>query len=373
MPQIDHQSSHTIIYVISNLREMDWLVDNIQDLSSDHRLVVVNFSPRGVAGFKDMLNTKIKVFNLVFEKPKHLFRVIFQVGRIFLVFKPKLVLAHGFFSSLATVVAGRVTRVRRIITVRHHGKGHEDDFILRFGDLVISKMSHKLIAISESTKSTLLEEGVPKEKIVVIPNAIDLRKFKSRPMHSRYEVLTSFGLNESDFVVGVISRFVEWKGIEYILQAFDQVTKVKSNARLILANVDEKNDKLAQSLSRFEKGRVFVIETLIDVPSFYQSVDVFVHTPVALDAEPAGMVYLEALASEVPSIFTVSGLARQISNLDKYAWVVDFKDPVGIASALLEISEGRQKEKISLDALSPYDIETHTTSLRKLIADIECE
>jgi len=352
---------------------MDWLIDNIQDLSSDHIVVVVNFLPRGAKSFNDLANSKIKIINLVFEKPTHLVISTFQVIRIFLTYKPKLVLAHGYFSSLATVVAGRMTRVRKIITVRHHGRGHENSLLLKLGDLLISKMSHKLIAISESTKSILLEEGVPERKIVVIPNAIDLSRFRSKPKYSRYEVFSSFGLSESDFTIGVISRFVDWKGIEYILQAFAEITKVKSNARLILANADEKSYKLDRMISRFDKGTVLKIETLDDVPSFYRSVDVFVHTPVALDAEPAGLVYLEALASEVSAIFTVSGLAREIANLEKYAWLVDFKDSVGIASALLEISKGRVKEKITLEALSLYDIVTHTRSLRKFIADMESE
>src|SRR6185295_19908794 len=68
--------------------------------------------------------------------------------------------------------------------------------------------------------------------------------------------------------------------------------------------------------------------------ALYKLFDVFVHTPIDEYAEAFGQTYVEALASGVPAIFTLSGIACDFVQHEKNAWVVPYKDSGKIVTAM---------------------------------------
>jgi glycosyltransferase involved in cell wall biosynthesis len=59
-----------------------------------------------------------------------------------------------------------------------------------------------------------------------------------------------------------------------------------------------------------------------------------VHVPVDSKVEAFGQVYVEALAAEVPSIFTISGIASDFIEHDQNSCVVPYRDSAAIEHAL---------------------------------------
>ena len=50
--------------------------------------------------------------------------------------------------------------------------------------------------------------------------------------------------------------------------------------------------------------------------------DIFIHVPIDLESEAFGLIYIEALAAGIPSIFTLSGVAPEFIQHELNALVV---------------------------------------------------
>jgi glycosyltransferase involved in cell wall biosynthesis len=79
------------------------------------------------------------------------------------------------------------------------------------------------------------------------------------------------------------------------------------------------------------------IEFEKDLYSLYQLFDVYVHVPVDECAEAFGQTYVEALAAGIPSVFTLSGVAREFVKNEKNALVVPFKDTNAIYESIVRL------------------------------------
>ncbi|MBK8845466.1 MAG: glycosyltransferase family 4 protein [Bacteroidetes bacterium] len=78
-----------------------------------------------------------------------------------------------------------------------------------------------------------------------------------------------------------------------------------------------------------------MIEFEKNVFDLYACFDVFVHVPVDEYVEAFGQIYIEAMAIEIPSIFTLSGVASEYIQNMKNALVVDFKNSEQIYEAII--------------------------------------
>ena len=75
-----------------------------------------------------------------------------------------------------------------------------------------------------------------------------------------------------------------------------------------------------------------------NVFDLYQLFDCYVHVPVNPHCEAFGQTYVEALAAGIPSVFTLSGIAREFIVHEENALVVPFKDPKEICDAILRLA-----------------------------------
>jgi glycosyltransferase involved in cell wall biosynthesis len=127
--------------------------------------------------------------------------------------------------------------------------------------------------------------------------------------------------------VGVISRWLHLKGLQYIIPAFKTLLYDYSNAFLILANANGPyKPEVEKLLAGLPDNSYMTIPFENDLFTLYQLFDVYVHTPINPTVEAFGQTYVEALAAGIPSVFTMSGVAPEFVEHERNAWVVDFKD-----------------------------------------------
>jgi glycosyltransferase involved in cell wall biosynthesis len=110
-------------------------------------------------------------------------------------------------------------------------------------------------------------------------------------------------------------------------------------------------------------------ETTNSVQNFLSSLDVFVHVPIGPIEEAFGLVYLESLASGIPTVFTVSGVLHEIVELDRFTLLVPHKDSNAIFRQLLAIREATypKREFLPEDLLSRFSLEQMSKSYLKLL------
>lgn len=262
---------------------------------------------------------------------------------------PDIVHVHLWRASLLGLTASWVLRIKKRIYTRHHATTHYREFRSgRKWDRVCNFLATDIVAISKNTKEILLNWDKAKaSKVKVIPHGFDFDYLMTVQDQSIAALKIKYNLKENYPVIGVISRYLEWKGIHFIIPAFKELRLHFPNAHLVLANAQgDYKDQIRSLLGDLPPFSYTEILFEYDLAALYKLFDIFVHVPIDGYSEAFGQTYVEALASGVPSIFTMSGIAHDFIEHEKNALVVPYKDSTQIFESirkLLNDSDLRKK------------------------------
>ena len=105
--------------------------------------------------------------------------------------------------------------------------------------------AQRIVCVSEPAKKHLMTKwDVPADKIVVLPNAVDIHRFQSNP-NLRAETRASLKLTTEPLLV-FVGSFYQWHDIVTLLNAFALVLKSNSQARLVLVGDGTEREKMMQ-------------------------------------------------------------------------------------------------------------------------------
>lgn len=157
-------------------------------------------------------------------------------------------------------------------------------------------------ACSEMAADFLFGEQIPRKKIKVMPNAIELEQFafhhKIRDAYRK-----KYGL-ENCFVVGHTGRFEYQKNHEFLIQVFYEVSKRISSARLVLLGDGMLAEKVKEQVSAFGiEDKVLFMGRVNNADDWYQVMDVFC---MPSRFEGLSFALVEAQASGLPCIISDS-------------------------------------------------------------------
>jgi len=190
-------------------------------------------------------------------------------------------------------------------------------------------------------------------------------KKKIKQLKIKYNTLNKYP------IVGVISRYVLLKGIHYTISAFSNLLKKYPRAHLILANArGNSKEFIRNELKQLPADSYTEIAFENDLFTLYQLFDVFVHVPINSEVEAFGQTYVEALASGIPSIFTLSGVAKEFIINREDALVVDFESTEQIYKSLCELIENKDLCKKLIETgkmhVKKYNISNYIDKLHQL-------
>ena len=165
-----------------------------------------------------------------------------------------------------------------------------------------------VLAISEGTRSSVAEVGVPQEKIVVVPNVLRADEIRFTEQ-GRARVRGELGIPPEAFVVGCISRFHPKKRNDVVVNAVRALED--PNVHLILAGSGETEAEL-RNLAEPLGARAHLIDTPgAEVPDVLSAFDVSVFCPSPTEGAPRAVI-LGMLASR-PCLSTgAEGVADMI-------------------------------------------------------------
>lgn len=252
-----------------------------------------------------------------------------------------MVHAHLFEASISGMIAARLARTRVRVVTRHHSDFHHRNSRLAVKmDQLVNRLSTHLIAVSRNVQQILVEwEGVSPEKVTVIPHGIDVDSFGEEAVSASRvaQMRDNLALNPTDKVIGMVSRFIDWKGIQFAIDAFSMLRDQRTDVVLVLANAQGPyRDQILLKLQKLPLESYRLVPFEKDVPALYMVFDCFVHVPVSPTAEAFGQTYIEALASRIPSVITISGVAHDYAVHGKNCLVVSYKDSESIYAAMVE-------------------------------------
>ena len=148
------------------------------------------------------------------------------------------------------------------------------------------------------------KEAVDSGLVKVIPNAIDLEKYKFNKV-IRDKVRKELKL-ENKFVVGHIGRMSPQKNQMFLLKVFAEVKKSKNNAVLLMVGDGPLRPRIENEILKLGlKNSVILLGVRNDVPNLLMAMDVFVLPSlfeglgiVAIEAQATGLKCI--LSGEVP-------------------------------------------------------------------------
>jgi glycosyltransferase involved in cell wall biosynthesis len=259
--------------------------------------------------------------------------------------KPHIVHCHLQQACILGLLAAKVAGIQSRVHTRHHSSLHHV-YIPKgvLWDKMINKLSTRIIAISGQVKKILVEwEHVPENKIVYIPHGFLLNIFKYPDPKIVAALKEQYISVNAGPVVGVISRFTEWKGVQYIVPAFAKVRQQYPAALLLLFNAGgDYAAEINALLQTLPHGSYKTIPFEKNIAAAYHLMDVFVHTPVDEYSEAFGQTYIESMAAGVPLVATLSGIGKDILTHKQNAWVAAYKNAGSIAEGILCVLSDKQ-------------------------------
>ena len=200
------------------------------------------------------------------------------------------------------------------------------------------KQCTRLIAISEHTRTTYIEQGVDGNKIEVLHNAIDTEQFKP---------LESASPDSNERKILYLGRLCPPKGIEVLLQAATQLLDDGKPYRFEIigqvrgAGVDASyQDELNLLAGSYRENGIHFIPHKANVLPDLQTADLVVVPSIW--PEPFGRVIIEAMACETPVIASRVGGIPEILEPSFPEMLVPPNDPDQLALKIAEQVNWRQ-------------------------------
>lgn len=215
-----------------------------------------------------------------------------------------------------------------------HSRAHPDAR-LRSARLLNSLPDHH-IAISASVRDAIFATGVAPDKVTVVPNAVDLTRFRPGPPDARLR--HELGLPAEGPIVGHIGRIVPWKGQLEFLEAFARVAAANPSAHaLLLGDRSDGGEAYERGVAQRAEapdleGRVSLLGFRRDVADVMRLCRVIVHSSTS--PEPFGRVIIEAMALGIPVVAADTGGPVEIIEDGASGHLVDPRDTEALARAV---------------------------------------
>lgn len=329
-----------ICYIVSDIDTSHLIDANIRYLNPEKYEVTAIFLGSFVPKLHETL--KAEGYSVKFFECRgkiDIIPLIFKISKVLGEIKPDLIHTHLFYAAIIGLTAAKLKGIKKRINTRHHSvEAHLYHPHAVYYDKYINALSTHIIAITDLVAKVLTEkENVSLDKIMVIHHGFDLKLF-DEAYNTATNLKEKYNLNEDYPIIGVISRYIHWKGIQYIIPAFKQILIKYPNAKLVLANaVGSYQSEILKLLQEIPVDRYCIIKFEQEVFDLYKSFDIFVHVPIGKDYEAFGQVYIEPLAMGIPSVFTLSGVANDFIEDKINALVVPFNDSESITKAVFSI------------------------------------
>ena len=360
-----------LTYIVSDVNKslaFEWIVNSIDHNKLDLRFILLNPEKSPLEDF--LIGRNVKVIRFPINSLSQKVATFFKVYRYLKNEKPDIVHCHLFNASLIGLSAAKLAGIKKRVHTRHHSTyNHQNNRKGIFFDTVINYLSTDIVAISQNVQTILEEyENVPKRKIRLIHHGFDLETF-ANAKKEEIEGLRSKHEITGKPVIGVIARWIEWKGIQFIIPAFKKLLKDFPQAQLVLANArGPYKSQIDHLLSEIPKENYRVISFEENIFALYHTLDVYIHTPVDSQIEAFGQTYVEALAARIPSVFTLSGVANEFIEDGKNALVVPFQDSNSIYNSIKELMIG---EEMIQNLISNGRKDVMRFQLEKMISKLE--
>jgi glycosyltransferase involved in cell wall biosynthesis len=206
----------------------------------------------------------------------------------------------------------------------------------RAANLVLSRLPHRVFAVSEQLKQHMVGEGFPAQTIDVIYNGIAVGP---RPgATTRAEVRRELGADASTFVIGTIARLDPVKDLGSLIAAVGAMRHAATDGLtplLVIVGDGPERARLTEVADRFEVGSfVRFLGHRDDARRWLAGCDAYVNCSTS---EGVSLTILEAMAAGLPMVATAVGGTPEVVD-DTCAILVPARDADRLRDGLADLA-----------------------------------
>lgn len=229
----------------------------------------------------------------------------------------------------------------------------------------IAHRSAQVVTLAPAMRDALIERGIATEKISLAPNAVDPAMFPERPRDDR--LATQVGIGRGELVVGYISSFVPYEGIDVLIDGIARVRDRGVVAKGLLVGDGPMRSQLERQVRELalEANVIFTGRVPHDqIAAYYSIIDVFVvpRTNASVCRLVSPLKPFEAMAARRAMIVSGTPVLREIVGNGRYGRVFEPENAEDLAVQIaLLAADSRAREVLGDDARS-HVLAHHTWS-----------
>ena len=281
---------------------------------------------------------------------------LFKLYRIFRDEKPFIVHTHtpkagtlGMFAAKLAGVTHRLHTVAGLPLLETNGLKRS---ILNKVEKLTYTCATRVLPNSFALQDIILSERFcSKEKLMVIgngsSNGIDTEYYdrKNVPLETLNNLNKQFDIEAEDTVFLFVGRIVKDKGINELVEAFDEISKNCSNTRLIIVGPSEKLlDPIDLKTEEIIKNNKYIYETgmVEDIRPYVAVSDIFT-LPSYREGFPNAV--LQACCMDTPCIVTDINGCNEIISDNFNGLIIPVKNSKALKVAMLELYKNPNKTR----------------------------
>lgn len=288
---------------------------------------------------------------------------------------------HGLKATGNALIAGYLARTKARISHIHTPftdwtvpKSKKRIYVKAYS-MAVNALSTKEIALTNVIMQKKLGEGISIDKLVVIPNGFDEKKFdlsKHNKKDERDEMSKKYDFPKDAFIFGNTSRLSINKGIDNLLKAYKiflgSLDTKQNPVHLLLAGRGENLEELRKLSEELDLSQhVTFTDTFPeeDHVKLYNSIDAYVFPT---HGEGFGLVMIEAMALKIPVVCSDLPVLKEVGGDFVYKYF-DSDSVEDISKALSDIFSDIENAKQLAEKSYNYVINTY--SLNKFVQNYE--
>lgn len=296
----------------------------------------------------------------------------------------QIVHAHDWLVAFAARALKHTYRLPLVATIhatecgRHHGLHNALQHYISSAEWWLTYEAWKVIVCSkhmEHEVSSLFQ--LPRDKVYVIPNGVDMQKFKAKKENATGRLKQS---PNNEKIIFYIGRLVREKGVQVLLAAGPQIFAAVPDARIVIAGTGPMERELKRQAHDTGIGHKV---TFAGYVSDQMRAELYAKAAVAVFPslyEPFGIVALEGMASGTPVVVSdTGGLAEIVThgenglkalpgNVDSVAGnIIALLKDEQLARKIAENGRALVKEVYDWKQIAAKTAEVYSTVLREYL------
>ncbi|MBI3633264.1 MAG: glycosyltransferase [Candidatus Vogelbacteria bacterium] len=238
-------------------------------------------------------------------------------------------------------------------------------------DRILARSTSRIFVDSNAILDfTSNQEKVDKSKFAILPYPIELT---DKIKHGREKIKGEFGLPQDSFVIGAVARFVEQKGISYLIKAAEKVLRGSGSSNMYFlivgyGKLEFDHRKMVEDMGLSDR---ILIKPAKNIKEVLPALDIFVISSL-WEGQPIAM--LEAMAAGCPVVATKVGGIPEIIVDGKNGLLAEPKDSDSLATRILELARGLNlRNNIAKEALltvTDYGLPVYIKKLEKYFVEV---